>query len=905
MQRQNLIASLVILSVSIGVTAHAQEKKTTEEKITYDDHIKEIFRVNCFKCHNVNDKNGDLDLTSYTGLMTGGGSGAVMEPGSASDSYLYMLISRESEPYMPPEGDKLPDATLAMIRKWIDGGGLENKSSKVKIKKKKFDFALSGAPTGKPEVPPLPDVLNLEPVLRTKATNAISAVATSPWAPVVAVAGQQQIILYDSQTLQTSGVLPFPEGVAHVLKFSRNGQLLLAGGGRGSYKGLAVVWDIRSGERVFEIGDEPDAVLAADISADHTMVALGGPNKVVRVYTTQDGELAYELTKHTEWIYALEFSPDGVLLATADRNGGMFVWEAFTGREYLTLKGHGGAITGVSWRIDSNILASCSEDSTIRLWEMNNGGQVKNWGAHGGGAASVEFTRDGRVVSCGRDKVTKLWDQNGKQLLAFEAFPDLALRATHCDESNRVIAGDWTGAIRAWSAADGKRVGELTTNPPMLASRLALAEAALPPATEAQTKARAALEQVTARHKAETDKLAAAQTTLTAAQQTIVALQKDKTVQEPALNEARAKQDQQQKELAALQAALPSLKTAAESARAAVEALPADEPLAQAATKIAEVLKTRTESAATRQTELDATQKDVTSRDAALKELIAKLQQNEQAAAAADAAVNTSTAVLEPLQKTLTEAQQAAAAADAGVQTIAQEVERWKQYIALRDELKSLHEQRATKNVQQLAMLEAEAVVTEHRQQMAASLQMIQTHEQTVATQQKMIEELQARIAATTQQEQQQTDQVAKHTEAIPALESALQQAGTAIVLLPEDPAIKASVDSLTAAVAAKKDSLAALQLAISKSQESVKADGAAVAAAMEAGKTAQELAAAGQQTLAALQAAEPPLVAAVEAATTEFQAAETQHQRAIEVVESRRSQLRPAAAVTQTESGQ
>ena len=75
-------------------------------------------------------------------------------------------------------------------------------------------------------------------------------------------------------------------------------------------------------------------------------------------------------------------------------------------------------------------------------------------------------TRDGRLVSCGRDRVTKLWDQNGKQARAFEAFGDLALAVTYCDETGRVIAGDWTGEVRVWDSKDGKRLGDLSTNPP-------------------------------------------------------------------------------------------------------------------------------------------------------------------------------------------------------------------------------------------------------------------------------------------------------------------------------------------------------------------------------------------------------------------------------------------------------
>ena len=38
-----------------------------------------------------------------------------------------------------------------------------------------------------------------------------------------------------------------------------------------------------------------DIVLAADISADGKLVALGGPGTIVKVFTVADGKQAYEI----------------------------------------------------------------------------------------------------------------------------------------------------------------------------------------------------------------------------------------------------------------------------------------------------------------------------------------------------------------------------------------------------------------------------------------------------------------------------------------------------------------------------------------------------------------------------------------------------------------------------------
>jgi WD40 repeat protein len=217
---------------------------------------------------------------------------------------------------------------------------------------------------------------------------------------------------------------------------------------------------------VFQVGDELDAVLAADINENHTLIALGGPEKLVRVFTTADGELAYDIRKHTDWILAVEFSPDGVLLATGDRSAGLAVWEADTGREFFLLNDHKGAINDVSWRADSNMLASASEDGTIKLWDMNSGRAVKSINAHPGGVAAIDFTKDGRLVSCGRDGLVRLWDVAGKKLLDLPPMKDMPLEVAATHDGGRVIAGDFSGQTAVWSTSDGKSVAEMPANPP-------------------------------------------------------------------------------------------------------------------------------------------------------------------------------------------------------------------------------------------------------------------------------------------------------------------------------------------------------------------------------------------------------------------------------------------------------
>jgi hypothetical protein len=450
-------------------------------RITYDDHVLPVLKDKCVGCHNQDKKRGGLVLNNYTRLMEGGSSGVAVKPGDPDNSLLYKVMAHTGEPFMPPSAPQLPKDKIDIISRWIAGGAPENAGSKVVVTAgPKVDFALPSSAKGKPAgPPPMPPVsLRLEPVVRAARDTAVTVLASSPWAPLVAVGGQKQVLLYHSDTLDLLGVLPFPEGTPNVLKFSPNGSLLLVGGGQAGKSGRVVVWSVTKGERLLAVGEESDSVLAADISPDQTRIALGGPGKMVRIYSTKDGTLQQEIRKHTDWVTSLEYSPDGVLLASGDRNGGLFVWEAFTAREYFTLKGHTSAIAEVSWRADSNVVASGSEDGTIRLFEMENGNQVRGWSAHGG-VRGVRYARDGRIVSAGRDRFARLWDGNGGAQRAFEAFPDVALGAIFSHDGARVIASDLTGQVVVWNTADGKRIGTLTANPPTVAEQLALAQKTL------------------------------------------------------------------------------------------------------------------------------------------------------------------------------------------------------------------------------------------------------------------------------------------------------------------------------------------------------------------------------------------------------------------------------------------
>lgn len=685
--------TLVGLYLTAGWPLVAQEAKpagAAPAKITYDEHVRPIFREHCFACHSADKQESGLALDSYAKTMAGGSSGEVVLPGDLASSRLWALVSHAEEPKMPPRQDRLADAKLELIRKWIEQGAPENAGSRVVVKKNPLALA-STAQIGKPEgPPPMPQGVPRQPVVYTPRPGQTTALAASPWAPLVALAGHKQVLLYHAQTGELLGVLPFPEGVPQIIRFSRNGSVLLVGGGRGGHSGCVVLYEVQSGRRIAKVGDELDAVLAADIHPTQTLVALGGPQRVVRIYSVQTGELVHEIRKHTDWIYGIEFSPDGKWLATCDRSAGLFVWEAQTAREVLNLRGHNGAIFDVTWRLDAGLLASGGEDNTIKFWELNEGKVLKSFNAHAGGVFCVRFAHDGRLVSAGRDNTVRVWTPEGSALKAMPAFPEPALRCAFMHDGKAVVGGDWAGHVTLWDAAEAKPLVSFASNPPTLQMRVAAAEEALKQRQAAAAAAQQAVADVQA-------SLARTEQALSAAQGVLASLSEG----QKAINAAI-----QQLPAAGMntQVADPAAKALAEAETAAKTAV---ETLVKKKSELAASLADKqraAEQAAVAVTEaakqLEAAKAELAAFTALGEKLAAAVQQAQQRLEAATAAVSS----LQP---------QVAAANDKAQQLAQREKSLQEQIAALQAELKKvLAEQKAAQEAAaqtSKALAEAEA----------------------------------------------------------------------------------------------------------------------------------------------------------------------------------------------------
>lgn len=83
------------------------------------DKIAPLLAEHCLECHDAGTQKGKLDLSRRESAFAGGGSGEVIVPGNAAESYLLESVMTGE---MPKDREPLSAAEQAWIQEWIAGG---------------------------------------------------------------------------------------------------------------------------------------------------------------------------------------------------------------------------------------------------------------------------------------------------------------------------------------------------------------------------------------------------------------------------------------------------------------------------------------------------------------------------------------------------------------------------------------------------------------------------------------------------------------------------------------------------------------------------------------------------------------------------------------------------------------
>lgn len=123
------VGILVAFALAAGAAGQDSQPQPTgqpaEAAVDFAGDVKPILQERCFTCHGPEKQKNGLRLDIRDEALRGGDSGAPITPGDAENSLLVKLIAGLDETrVMPPQGDRLTEAQIAVVKAWIQQGAV-------------------------------------------------------------------------------------------------------------------------------------------------------------------------------------------------------------------------------------------------------------------------------------------------------------------------------------------------------------------------------------------------------------------------------------------------------------------------------------------------------------------------------------------------------------------------------------------------------------------------------------------------------------------------------------------------------------------------------------------------------------------------------------------------------------
>ncbi|HZT82262.1 MAG TPA: WD40 repeat domain-containing protein [Gemmataceae bacterium] len=217
-----------------------------------------------------------------------------------------------------------------------------------------------------------------KPLHTLTAKGPVRALALSPDGKQVAAAGDDPAVqLWDTESGKPGEKLAGHTDWVLSLAYSGDGKLLASGG----YDGTVKVWEAASGKKLLDVPALPPApknaperpanvVQALAFSPDGKLLAVGGSDAAVHLFSVPDGKFIRSLAGHASSVTALVFHPGGAVLASGSKDRTVRLWNPANGQALKSLEGHTAWVQGVVFLAQGTRLASAGADQTVRLWDL-------------------------------------------------------------------------------------------------------------------------------------------------------------------------------------------------------------------------------------------------------------------------------------------------------------------------------------------------------------------------------------------------------------------------------------------------------------------------------------------------------------------------------------------------------
>ncbi|KAL6433657.1 hypothetical protein ACFW04_005738 [Cataglyphis niger] len=235
--------------------------------------------------------------------------------------------------------------------------------------------------------------------------------------------------------------------------------------------GRMIIWDAFTTNKEHAVSMPTRWVMACAYGPSGTLVACGGLDNKVTVYTLslEDDVSAHKKTvgTHTSYMSCCAFpnSDQQILTGSGDSTCGL--WDVESGQLLQSFQGHSSDVMSIDLAPSEtgNTFVSGGCDKLVLIWDMRSGQCVQSFEGHQSDVNSVRFHPGGDAVATGSDDATcRLFDLRADREVAVYAKESIIFGANAVDLSvsgRLLFAGYNDYTVNVWDTLKCQRVALL------------------------------------------------------------------------------------------------------------------------------------------------------------------------------------------------------------------------------------------------------------------------------------------------------------------------------------------------------------------------------------------------------------------------------------------------------------